>query len=217
MATSDTQNPFPPRPLLTTGDLARALRVDVTTVHNWVRRGLLVGSRTEGRHLRFERMEVIRALRQRGRSIPPALRIRSPRVMAAGFGPQIEIGLACGRSAALLDAALQFVAQGHDVLAVNLDAFETAVVGELVAAMRRHPLTRAKGILGVSASLLRRRLFIEAGGDAVVTSVAAAQDALLALAGGATGSPSRVRELHPRPPAEQSSDEPAPDSKVMAG
>jgi excisionase family DNA binding protein len=217
MARSETRTVLPSRPLLTTGDVARAVRVDVKTVHNWVRRGLLAGSRTEGRHLRFERMEVIRALRQRGRSIPPALRICSPRVMAAGFGPESDIGLVCGHAAALLDAALQFVAKGYDVFAVNLDAFEPAAVRELVTAMRRHPLTQGKGLLGVSGSLLLRRLFIEAGGDAVVASAGAAADAVWALAGGAAPSPSSVRELHPRAAADQSSSEPAPDSKAMAG
>jgi hypothetical protein len=174
--------------VLTAGDLARALHVDLKTVHNWVRRGVLFGSRTGGRHLRFQRLDVIRALRSANRPIPRELCVQSPQVTLVGFGSQADVVPSGVAAQSLLDAALQLVVQEHDVLCVNLDAFELSSLCELVAAVRRHPHTRGRGVLGVSVSPGRSEAFLQAGGDLVVSSAGQIEDAVAAMTGTAADS-----------------------------
>ena len=67
--------PDPALHCLTSGDIARSLKVDLKTVHRWVRRGRMRGHRTKGGHLRFRRIEVVRFLRERRLRIPDDIRV----------------------------------------------------------------------------------------------------------------------------------------------
>jgi excisionase family DNA binding protein len=68
------------RPLTAT-QVARFCDVDLKTIHNWADRGKIRSWRTEGRHLRFRRLDVVDFLRSYGFPIPDALRQSRPRVV----------------------------------------------------------------------------------------------------------------------------------------
>src|SRR5262249_32129379 len=52
------------------------------TIHNWADRGKIRSWRTEGRHLRFRRLDVVDFLRQYEFALPDGLRESRPRVVA---------------------------------------------------------------------------------------------------------------------------------------
>jgi hypothetical protein len=59
--------------------------VDLKTVHHWADRGKVAHFRTDGRHLRFRRNEIVRFLRAHGYPLPEALvRARPPVALALG-------------------------------------------------------------------------------------------------------------------------------------
>ena len=74
-----------PRQLLTAADVARCCRVDIKTIHNWAARGELTHFRTPGRHLRFQRADVLDFLRRYGYPVPDWLVSGPPSV--ALYGP----------------------------------------------------------------------------------------------------------------------------------
>jgi excisionase family DNA binding protein len=69
---------------LTAVEVARACGVDLKTIHNWADKGKLGHTRTEGRHLRFHRLDVVELLRRHAHPVPDALLARRLRVCAAG-------------------------------------------------------------------------------------------------------------------------------------
>ncbi len=60
--------------------------VDLKTVHHWVERGKVPHFRTEGRHLRFRRNDVVRFLRAHEYPLPDAL-VRARPTVALALGP----------------------------------------------------------------------------------------------------------------------------------
>jgi excisionase family DNA binding protein len=132
-----------PACMMTTGDIARLLCVDLKTIHNWVRHGHLRGRRTKGRHLRFHRTEVVRFMRRFGYAVPESLGVAVPRVLLVG----IPIGSSPGRLLreyvnveaydGLFDAALVVAAGDYEVLVLDLDLFGVGHVVDLVTALRR--------------------------------------------------------------------------------
>ena len=75
------------RPLVYTAqDVARFCEVDLKTVHHWAERGKVTHFRTEGRHLRFRRNDVVRFLRSHGYPLPDAL-VRARPTIALALGP----------------------------------------------------------------------------------------------------------------------------------
>jgi excisionase family DNA binding protein len=68
----------------TAADVASLLGVDPKTVHNWVEKGAIRAARTEGRHLRFTRADVVAFLRKQDFPIPRALRETKPLVAIVG-------------------------------------------------------------------------------------------------------------------------------------
>lgn len=67
----------------TAQDVARFCEVDLKTVHHWAERGRVPHFRTEGRHLRFRRNDVVRFLRAHGYPLPEAVTAIRPRVFCA--------------------------------------------------------------------------------------------------------------------------------------
>lgn len=69
--------------MYTAQDLANFCEVDLKTVHHWAERGKVAHLRTEGRHLRFRRNDVVRFLRAHGYPLPEALVKARPSVSLA--------------------------------------------------------------------------------------------------------------------------------------
>ncbi len=68
--------------LFTASDLARFCQVDLKTIHNWADRGKIRHFRTQGRHLRFRRTDIVEFLHHFGYPIPEDIRAGKPRVFA---------------------------------------------------------------------------------------------------------------------------------------
>ena len=164
---------------ITAGDMARWLSVDLKTVHNWVRRGYLVGRRTAGGHRRFYRAEVVRFLRDAGRAVPGELAHAAPRVAVMG-APGVSVDLLVDRLLGErltvehltnpFEAVLQIAAGNSEILAVGLGVSGHPVLVDFLPAVRRHPLTRGVVAVGLSPSRSVRDDFIALGGDAAVAN-----------------------------------------------
>ena len=155
---------------ITAGDISRWLAVDLKTVHNWVRRGLLAGRRTEGGHRRFFRAEVVRFLRGQGRQIPAHLReapVRAgmTRLAPAFAGHRFSDGSGAGAVCELILEAADGV---HEILVLMLDGVSDAVNVEMIRTLGQHHLTKALVLVGVAEDPLSQQSFLDAGGDAVV-------------------------------------------------
>jgi excisionase family DNA binding protein len=151
---------------LTAGDLARLLRVDLKTIHNWVNQGHVWARRTEGRHLRFQRVEVVRFLRQFRHPVPADLGSGPPRVLvhverSAIRIPNVEQTSGRGLIATVLEVALG----AYEVVVFSLDSHDARVTRELLGALRARPETRSLSLVGVSKHPARRADFVDAGGD----------------------------------------------------
>jgi hypothetical protein len=73
--------------------LADFCEVDLKTVHHWADRGKVAHFRTDGRHLRFRRNDVVRFLRAHGYPLPEAL-VRARPPVAVALGPSAFEGAA---------------------------------------------------------------------------------------------------------------------------
>lgn len=58
---------------LRASQLAAIFDVDLKTIHNWHDRGQIPGTKTPGRHLRFDAVEVKEACERQGIGVPPKL------------------------------------------------------------------------------------------------------------------------------------------------
>ena len=183
-------------PGFTSGDLARMLHVDLKTIHNWVNQGHIFGRRTKGRHLRFARTEVVRFMRRYGYAIPAEVGDLPPRVLVgrrhklSGPGKNIDQTTTSGLFEVLLAAA----AGHHEVVVLDLDGHQTAVIDELLAALRAWPFTRGIALVGISRQTVRRRRFVEQGGDVALgpQQTASLLPAIRWLVGGAANVPAGV-------------------------
>lgn len=73
-----------PRPrLYTAQDVARFCEVDLKTVHHWANRGKVACFRTDGRHLRFRRNDVVRFLRAHDYPLPDEIVLVRPTILWA--------------------------------------------------------------------------------------------------------------------------------------
>ncbi|MBN2196602.1 MAG: helix-turn-helix domain-containing protein [Polyangiaceae bacterium] len=168
---------------MTAGDVSRAVRVDLKTVHNWVQRGLLRGSRTRGGHLRFLRTEVVRFLRTRGRPVPAEVVVRQPRVVTVALPLDQAPAIRAEREASIFEALLGFGTSSFDVIVVGLDRIETERVRELAVALVRQPVTQGMAVVGVSADPVRRREFLAGGADLVLAGPGAIPGAIAFVCG----------------------------------
>jgi excisionase family DNA binding protein len=195
---------------LTAGDLARLLGVDLKTIHNWVHQGHLFARRTEGRHLRFERVEVVRFLRRSGQKVPPLLGRPVPRVLISGPGAPARNGRT-SREPRILESVLELALGAYEVFVLALDEHELALTEALVGALRARPETRALSLVGTSRRASRLRAFIRGGGDVALPS-GSSRDVTVAaqfLTGGRASPPrgALLREGGVAPPS-ASSDRP---------
>lgn len=151
---------------LTAGDLARLLGVDLKTIHNWVNQGYVLARRTEGRHLRFRRVEVVRFLRRSGHAVPPEIGRAVPRLLVTkGAFPRGLVGMAVTVAEGFVSTILEVASGAHEILFLDLDAHSPSVTKELVRALREREGTRGIAIIGASSRASRRAAFVGSGGD----------------------------------------------------
>ncbi|HEY8079250.1 MAG TPA: helix-turn-helix domain-containing protein [Labilithrix sp.] len=72
--------------LYTAQDVARFCEVDLKTVHHWADKGKVACFRTEGRHLRFRRNDLVRFLRAHGYPMPDSVARARASVALAALG-----------------------------------------------------------------------------------------------------------------------------------
>ena len=107
--------------------------VDLKTVHHWAERGKVPHFRTDGRHLRFRRNDVVRFLRAHGYPLPEAL-VRARPTVALALASTVLDGSALSldelakrlgsrfsvrRHASGVSAVAHLVAESPDVLVVG--------------------------------------------------------------------------------------------------
>jgi excisionase family DNA binding protein len=147
------------------------LHADLKTIHNWVRGGHILATRTEGRHMRFQRAEVVRFLRKFGYPIPAALGAALPRVLVhRASGPRAPAisGAVRTQRDGLFATVLEAAGGSHEVLVLDLDGIDGKSAAAFVAALRSRPETRCLYVIGLSNDASRRQSFVRNGGDAAV-------------------------------------------------
>jgi excisionase family DNA binding protein len=166
---------------LTSGDIARLLDVDLKTIHNWVHQGHVVGRRTQGRHLRFDRTEVVRFMRVYGYPVPSAIGATPPKMLVQ----EPEAGRAAWTRAlrksgqvttfrTLFECSLAAAAGGYEIVLLDLEQCEPRRVRDLLEALRAWPFTRGLIVVGVSEKSGARRAFLNGGGHVAVAAERAA-------------------------------------------
>jgi excisionase family DNA binding protein len=160
---------------LTSGDISRLLRVDLKTVHNWVSRGHIQGRRTEGRHLRFARPEVVRFLRGAGYVVPEFLGNAPARLLldvnGRGSSPlarALAKGCDVSQCSGLFACSLIVAAGQHEVLVLDLDAYPPRLVEDFVHALRAWTISEQLCLVGIASRPGAQRHFLKAGGDATL-------------------------------------------------
>ncbi len=74
----------------TAQDVATFCGVELKTIHNWVNKGKIVASRTEGRHLRFRRNDLVRFFREYEFPMPREVARARPSVAVCCAEPRDE-------------------------------------------------------------------------------------------------------------------------------
>src|SRR5262249_16421949 len=133
---------------LTAADVARLCGVDLKTIHNWANAGKIAHARTEGRHLRFRRVEVVEFLRQYAYPVPESLRQARPRVVVLdphaaslaatkrALGRKFEVDARSG----VVEALVAVGAQDAEALVIDAGAELDAIA--CATALRASPETR---------------------------------------------------------------------------
>jgi excisionase family DNA binding protein len=164
-----------PPSLYTAQDVARFCEVDLKTVHHWADRGKVAHFRTEGRHLRFRRNDVVRFLRAHGYPLPEGLVRVKPTVAIA---PLDSVPLTVEELAKKL--ASRFTTQRHGsglaviahVLADQPDAIVLSADDPTIAAFSTVAALKAEIPWVVIALVAPEESFADAraaGSEAVVT------------------------------------------------
>jgi hypothetical protein len=157
-----------PAQALTAGDLARLLQVDLKTIHNWVNQSYVFARRTEGRHLRFQRGEVVRFLRRFGHSVPAGIGRAAPRAFVQHGrlrAPAAQGGVEQGFGSGVFATVLAIADGSYEVVILDLDSLARGLTRELLKALRSRDETRGLSLIGVSRHATRRADFVRSGGD----------------------------------------------------
>lgn len=178
------------RARLTAAEVARAWGVDLKTIHNWVDKGKVHATRTEGRHLRFSRLDVVEQLRAHAHPVPAALLATRARVCFVGEPVVGAAARALARRFELVsqptvvDALVALHAIDPEVLVLDDERwiFEARVIERL----SETPATRHVRIVLVSTDAARRSAALRAGARAAVIAddATALRDALDRIAAG---------------------------------
>jgi hypothetical protein len=135
-------------------------------------------------------------MRRFGYAIPAEVGDLPPRVLVSrrhklsGQGKNIDQTSTSGLFEGLLAAA----AGDHEVVVLDLDGHQSAVIDELVTALRAWPFTRGIALVGISRQTVRRRRFLEQGGDVALgpQQTASLLGAVRWLVGGVANAPAGV-------------------------
>ncbi len=156
-------------PILYTGqDVARFCEVDLKTVHHWADRGKVPHYRTEGRHLRFRRNDVVRFLRAHGYPLPDELTNVRPTValtteLDEEASKKLGARFVVARFANAITAIARLVADAPDAIIVAWND-PTIVAAPAFVALKNDPATAfiALAAVGDEATLTAAR---DAGAD----------------------------------------------------
>jgi excisionase family DNA binding protein len=162
--------------LFTASDMARFCGVDNKTIHHWVTKGKLAHHRTEGRHLRFRRADVLDFLRSYGYPLPSDLTIERPRVAVVESDAAVLTALK--RSLARrfevfpfgepIDALLGLAALDPDVLV--LGSLDGMAAPRLVARLRAAASTRHLRVVVLSEASARDAALAAGANEVVLVS-----------------------------------------------
>ena len=154
----------------TAQDVARFCEVDLKTVHHWAERGRVPHHRTEGRHLRFRRNDVVRFLRAHGYPLPDAVSSVRPKIISAIAHEELAKKLSSRFTVRRLESAVlalaRIVSDEPDALVFALDDPTFAGVPALVA-LKSDPATSWIA-LAVSAPASLVAAAKDAGADVAV-------------------------------------------------
>lgn len=156
--------------IYTAQDVARFCEVDLKTVHHWADRGRVPHHRTEGRHLRFRRNDLVRFLRAHGYPLPEAITAVRPRIVSTITNDELGKKLSSRFTVRRLDCAVvaiaRMVADEPDAIVLALDDLSFGGVPALVA-LKTDPQT-AWIALAVSAPASLLSAAKDAGADVAV-------------------------------------------------
>jgi excisionase family DNA binding protein len=137
----------------TAQDVARFCEVDLKTIHHWAERGRVPHHRTEGRHLRFRRNDLVRFLRAHGYPLPEEVASVRPRVLSTltneELGKKLSSRFTVRRVESAVVAIARMVSDEPDAVVFALDDPSFAGLPALVA-LKSDPAT-AWVALAVSA------------------------------------------------------------------
>src|SRR5689334_9732986 len=159
----------PRGPILYTGqDVARFCEVDLKTVHHWADRGKIPHYRTDGRHLRFRRNEVVRFLRAHGYPLPEQVtNVRPTIVLTIELEEEAQKKVASRfvvhRYPSAIAAVARLVADAPDAIVASWDD-ATIVPAPAFVALKGDPATAwiVLGVFGEESALNAAR---DAGAD----------------------------------------------------
>jgi hypothetical protein len=183
--------------------------VDLKTIHNWVKQGHIDGRRTPGGHLRFDRRQVVRFLRDYDYPIPSEVAGPEPRVLLDSLrgADWRDVRLLLGRdgvrlSTGLFETTLALSEQIDEVVVFDLDCRDLDHLAQLLQALRGWPALRSLWAVGVGRSAPARRRFLGAGGDAALPGGCATElDLLLCWLVGRERVAPALAELSPAAPS----------------
>lgn len=173
--------------LYTAQDVADFCEVDLKTVHHWADRGKVPHHRTEGRHLRFRRNDVVRFLRAHGYPLPPALTRARPVVALAlteapagsplsldELAKRLASRFSPRRYAGAVAALAHLVADAPDVLVLGGDD-PSVSVARVVAALKADPATAWIAVAAVGGDAEAALAAKTAGAEVAVTGADSAR------------------------------------------
>lgn len=179
--------------LLYTGqDVARFCEVDLKTIHHWADRGKIPHHRTEGRHLRFRRNDVVRFLRAHGYPLSEELTaVRAQTAVAPVAVPAPAVEVPEGESAPpVIDPdeqlakrlAGRFVVRRHASAVTAIARALGDGVDALVLGMSDPTIAGARTISALKGSTETAYLVLVAVGEGPALEEARAAGAELAVA-----------------------------------
>jgi hypothetical protein len=164
------------------------------TIHNWAKKGRLASTRTDGRHLRFHRLDVVELLRRHAHPVPDEL--VAPRLRVCVVGESAGASRrALARRVEMIDVehAIDALVALHaiDPDALLLDDAEWLGDARVLERLAATESTRHVRVVVVGGDSARRAASIAAGARFAVPrdDAAALRDALDRIAFGAVSAP----------------------------
>lgn len=135
--------------LYTASQVARFCQVDLKTIHNWADRDEIPHFRTPGRHLRFQRADVLDFLRKYGYPIPVELSYHKPRVLLLLADASLQYGVASALQPSFevqtfsepLAAFLDIGARAPDAIVLE-EELRGLSAAKIIAALKQNEQTR---------------------------------------------------------------------------